>query len=103
MHTYDPRQQFIDGLERYVSGIETDGGLQRLAENVSKYHDRLPSEACELVSAIVWPRRRFTNSFAGASEIVRKRLKASVFPKKADLGCTSAQEISEERDAGDPI
>ena len=27
MHTYDPRQQFIDGLERYVSGIETDGGL----------------------------------------------------------------------------
>ena len=76
MHTYDPRQQFIDGLERYVSGIETDGGLQRLAENVSKYHDRLPSEACDLVSAIVWPRRRFTNSYAGASEIVRERFRA---------------------------
>jgi hypothetical protein len=82
MHSYDPRQQFVDGLERYVSGIETDDGLHRLAEHVSKYHDRLPSEACELVSAIVWPRRRFTNSFAGASEIVRERLKASVFPKK---------------------
>jgi len=82
MHSYDPRQQFLDGLERYVSGIETDDGLHRLAEHVSKYHDRLPSEACELVSAIVWPRRRFTNSFAGASEIVRERLKASVFPKK---------------------
>ena len=82
MHSYDPRQQFVDGLERYVSGIETDDGLHRLAEHVSKYHDRLPSEACELVSAIVWPRRRFTNSFAGTSEIVRERLKASVFPKK---------------------
>ncbi len=42
MHTYDPRQQFIDGLERYVSGIETDDGLHRLAEHVSNYHDRLP-------------------------------------------------------------
>ena len=82
MHSYDPRQQFIDGLERYVSGIETDDGLHRLAEHVSKYHDRLPPEACELVSVIVWPRRRFTNSFAGASEIVRERLKAGVFPKK---------------------
>ena len=82
MHSYDPRQQFLDGLERYVSGIETDDGLHRLAEHVSKYHDRLPSEACDLVSAIVWPRHRFTNSYAGASEIVRERLKASVFPKK---------------------
>jgi hypothetical protein len=36
MHTYDPRKQFVDGLERYVSGIETDEGLQRLAEHVSK-------------------------------------------------------------------
>ena len=43
MHTYDPRQQFIDGLKRYVSGIETDDGLHRLAEHVSKCHDRLPS------------------------------------------------------------
>ena len=80
MHTYDPRQQFIDGLERYVSGIETDDGLHRLAEHVSKYHDRLPSEACDLVSAIVWPRRRFTNSFAGASEVLLQRLRA-IAPK----------------------
>jgi len=42
----------------------------------------LPSEACDLVCAIAWPRRRFTNSYAGASQIVRERLKASVFPKK---------------------
>jgi len=26
MHAYDAKQQFIDGLERYVSGIETDEG-----------------------------------------------------------------------------
>ncbi len=82
MHTYDPRQQFVDGLERYVSGIETDDGLLRLAKNVSKYHDRLPSDACGLVSAIVYPRHRFTASYAGASEIVLERLKANAFPKR---------------------
>ncbi len=64
MQTYEPRQQFIDGLERYVSGIETDQGLERLAKNVSKYHDRMPEDAVDLVSAIVWPLRRFTNSYA---------------------------------------
>lgn len=78
MNTYDARQQFIEGLERFVSGIETDDRLQRLAKHVSLYHDRMPSEACGLVSAIVWPRRRFTASCAGASEIVLERLKANV-------------------------
>ena len=42
MNRYDARQQFIDGLDRYVSGIETDEGLARLAENVSANHDRIP-------------------------------------------------------------
>jgi hypothetical protein len=42
MHQYDPRQQFVDGLDRYVSGIETDDRLLRLATNVSAYHDRMP-------------------------------------------------------------
>jgi hypothetical protein len=45
-----PLKQLVDGLERYVSGIETDEGLQRLAWHVSKYHDRLPPEVCDLVS-----------------------------------------------------
>jgi hypothetical protein len=76
MHQYDPRQQFVDGLDRYVSGIETDDRLLRLATNVSAYHDRMPSEACDLVSAIVWPIRRFTNSYAGASEVLLQRLRA---------------------------
>jgi hypothetical protein len=52
MHQYDPRQQFVDGLDRYVSGIETDERLLRLATDVSAYHDRMPSEACDLVSTI---------------------------------------------------
>ena len=77
MHQYDPRQQFVDGLDRYVSGIETDDRLLRLATNVSAYHDRMPSEACDLVSAIVWPIRRFTNSYAGASEVLLQRLRAA--------------------------
>jgi hypothetical protein len=76
MNRYDARQQFIEGLDRYVSGIETDEGLERLAENVSANHDRLPYEACSLVCAIVRPRRRFTASYAGASEIVLERLRA---------------------------
>ena len=33
MNQFDPRQQFIEGLDRYVSGIETDDGLQKLAAN----------------------------------------------------------------------
>jgi len=75
MNHYDARQQFVEGLDRYLSGIETEDGLSRLAANVSKYHDRLPADACELVSAIVWPLRRFTNSYAGASEVLRERLR----------------------------
>jgi hypothetical protein len=76
MNQYDARQQFIEGLDRYVSGIETDEGLQRLATNVRIYHDRMPSEACDLVSTIVWPVRRFTNSYADASEVLLQRLRA---------------------------
>jgi hypothetical protein len=72
MNQYDARQQFIEGLDRYVSGIETDDGLQRLATNVRTYHDRMPSEATDLVSAIVGPVRRFTNSYAGAAEALRE-------------------------------
>ena len=83
MHQYDPRQQFVEGLDRYVSGIETDERLQRLATDVSAYHDRMPSEACDLVSAIVWPVRRFTNSYAGASEVLLQRLRA-IASQRAD-------------------
>jgi hypothetical protein len=83
MNHYDPRQQFIEGLDRYVSGIETDDRLLRLATNVSAYHDRMPLEACDLVGAIVWPVRRFTNSYAGASEVLLQRLRA-IASQRAD-------------------
>jgi hypothetical protein len=48
-----PGSSSSEGLERYVSGIETGEGLVRLAKNVSAHHDRLPYEACSLVSAVV--------------------------------------------------
>ncbi len=76
MHAYDARQQFVEGLDRYVSGIETDQGLERLAKNVSKYHDPMPEDAIDMVSSIVWPLRRFTNSYAGASEVLLERFRA---------------------------
>ena len=82
MNQYDARQQFIEGLDRYVSGIETDDGLQRLATHVRSYHDRMPSDAADMVSAIVWPVRRFTNSYAGASEVLLQRLEG-VAPERA--------------------
>jgi hypothetical protein len=52
------RKQFTEGLDRYVPDIETEQGLERLAKNVSEYHNRLPSDACQSLSAL----RRFTNS-----------------------------------------
>jgi hypothetical protein len=64
------------GSKRYVSGIENDDGLTRLADHVSRYRDQTPSDAYEMVSAIVWPLRRFTNSYAGASEVLRARFRA---------------------------
>ena len=81
MNQYGARQLFVEGLDRYLSGIETDDGLQNLATNVSAYHDRLPNDAIDSVSAIVWPLRRFTNSYAGASEVLRERLHARLVRK----------------------
>jgi hypothetical protein len=76
MNQYDARQQFLEGLDRYVSGIETEDGLQQLASNVRAYHDRLPVDAIGMVSTIVWPLRRFTNSYAGAAEVLQERFRS---------------------------
>jgi hypothetical protein len=76
MNPYDARQQFIDGLDRYVSGIETDDGLQKLASNVKAYNDPLPAEACEIVGSIAWPLKPTARSFAGASELLLQRFRA---------------------------
>jgi hypothetical protein len=76
MNQYDARQQFIDGLDRYVSGIETVDGLRRLASNVKAYNDPLPAEACAIVSSIAWPLKPMTRSYAGASEVLLQRFRA---------------------------
>jgi hypothetical protein len=76
MNQYDARQQFIDGLDRYVSGIETDDGLQRLASNVKAYNDPLPPDACEVLSSIAWPLKPTARSYAGASEVLLQRFRA---------------------------
>ena len=74
MNRYDARQQFTDGLERYIFGIETDAGLFRLCENVRVYDDRLPGDACELVRAITANQDGFSGTYRDAAEAVRAEL-----------------------------
>jgi hypothetical protein len=74
MNQYDARQQFIEGLEQYVSGIETDERLLRLARNVSAYHDQMPAEAHRLVKAILEAREGVAGSYAGAVQALQHHL-----------------------------
>jgi hypothetical protein len=74
MNRYDARQQFIEGLERYVAGIETDEGLLRLARNLSAYHDQMPAEAYRLVKAILETRDGVAGSYAGAAQALQQPL-----------------------------
>jgi len=74
MYQYDVRQTFIEGLELYVTGIETDAGLLRLAKLVTTCHDALPRDACELVGAVLAPRDRFSGSYADAARALHSRL-----------------------------
>jgi hypothetical protein len=74
MNQYDARQQFIEGLEQYVAGIETDEGLLRLARNVSAYHDQMPAEACRLVKAILETREPVFGSYAIAALALQQHL-----------------------------
>ena len=68
---------------RDVLSWDADRGLERLAKNVSKYHDPMPLDAIDMVSAIVWPLRHFTNSYAGASEVLLQRFRAIGREKRA--------------------
>jgi hypothetical protein len=74
MNRYDARQQFIEGLEQYVAGIETDRGLLRLARNVCAYHDQMPAEAYRLVKAILETRDGVAGSYAGAALALQHHL-----------------------------
>ena len=72
MNRYDARQQFIEGLEQYVAGIETDEGLLRLARNVSAYHAQVPAEAYRLVKAILETRDGVAGSPAARQRPVER-------------------------------
>lgn len=87
MNIYEARHQFIEGLERYISGIETDERLLRLAQHVSSYHDELPPEACELVRAITPELNSGAWNYAAAAQAILQHLdtnaSASVRPQRA--------------------
>jgi hypothetical protein len=74
MNRYDARQQFIEGLEQYIAGIETDEGLLRLARHVSAYHEQMPAEAYRLVKAILETRDAVFGSYAVAALALQKHL-----------------------------
>ena len=74
MNRYDARQQFIEGLEQYIAGIETDQGLLRLARNVSAYHDQMSAEACRLMKAILETRDAVFGSYAVAALALQQHL-----------------------------
>ncbi len=77
MNRYDARQTFIECLEQYISGIETDERLSRMCELVSAYHDPMAGEGCELVKAILGDRRSFHGSYAEAARAIRERFDQS--------------------------
>ena len=74
MHAYDARQLFIDGLEQYIAGIETDDGLLRLSENVCTYHDPLPQEARKVVMTIVGDTNETLGTYEAAARAIHLRL-----------------------------
>jgi hypothetical protein len=74
MNRYDARQQFVEGMEQYIAGIETDDGLLRLARNVSAYHDQMLAEAYLLVRAILETREGVSGSYAGAARALQRHL-----------------------------
>ena len=74
MHRYDARQTFVEHLEAYIAGIETDERLSRLCTLVNSYHDPLTAEAADLVAAILGQSHAFQGSYAKAAEALRERL-----------------------------
>ena len=83
MNRYDARQQFIECLEQYIAGIETDERLSRACDLVSAYHDALIGEACDLVKAVLESRRSFHGSYAEAALFLRERLSRTASSQQA--------------------
>ena len=83
MNRYDARQQFIECLEQYIAGIETEERLSRSCELVSCYHDPLMGEACDLVKAVLECRRSFHGSYAEAARALLERLSHTASSQRA--------------------
>jgi hypothetical protein len=83
MNRYDARNTFVEYLEQYIAGIETDERLSRACELVSAYHDPLTGEACDLVKAVLESRRSFHGSYAEAAQVLRERLSHTASSQQA--------------------
>jgi hypothetical protein len=83
MHRYDARQMFVELLEGYVAGLETDERRARLCALVSSYHDPLTVDAADLVAAVLGQSRSFHGTYAEASEALRERLACGASHKSA--------------------
>lgn len=74
MHRFDARQTFVEHLESYIAGIETDERLSRLCALVNSYHDLLTTDAADLVAAVLGRSRAFQGSYADAAAALREQL-----------------------------
>ena len=82
MNRYDARHTFIECIEQYIAGIETDERLTKMCEMVSGYHDPLTSEAAALVGAVLMA-APFKGSYAEGAEAIRVRLASSASQRAA--------------------
>ena len=53
MHRYDARRTFVELLEEYIAGIETEERLARFCALVSSYHGHLTVDAADLAAAVL--------------------------------------------------
>ena len=83
MHRYDARQTFVELLEGYIAGIETEERLVRFCALVSSYHDPLTVDAADLVAAVLERSRSFHGTYAEASEALREQLASRASHKSA--------------------
>jgi hypothetical protein len=78
MNQYDARQTFINYLEQYIAGIETEERLSRACDLVSAYRDPMTGEGSDLVKAILGDRRSFHGSYAGGGCASARPLRRTV-------------------------
>jgi hypothetical protein len=83
MNRYDARQTFLDCLEAYITGIETDERLGRACDLVSGYHDPLTNDAADLVKAVLGHPRTSHGSYSEAANAVREWLGCGTSPREA--------------------